>query len=370
MKDYSYYTPIELASELLKMLDKREYRNVIDICCGSWNLLKAAKSVLKCDQIIGVDINENIEQYKGTEDRFVLKDGREYALETYKKKKYDLVLSNPPFGLLENDNRFMRNNLSDEKYCDFFSKRYEHEMFLANMLLVKRGGYLVAIMPQTFVFGTSTKKIRKLIAKDFFIKSIVCLPENTFKKKGIYATAIILKKSKIQEKTRLYKAIKSQSWKIQFIKDVDNNLVKEGNWGGAQIENARKNKEYDIFRGNIHSNMFESEGKDLVFHCSSDVQNEVWKPSVRKGNFLKKDKKYAKKNDILINRIGKRAGYWIVNKKSGYMVSDCIIVIRDKSGQCVQKMKRNSTKGKLNIPLRGVSTKYITAEDVEGLLEG
>lgn len=368
MKDYSYYTPIELAIELLKLLEKKEYSKVIDICCGSWNLLKAAKKVLKCEHIVGVDINESVEKYKEGEDEFVLKDGREYALETYQKKKYDLVLSNPPFGLLEDDNRFMLNNLMDERYSKYLTKRYENEMLLANLLLVKRGGYLIAIMPQTFVFGSSNKKIRELIANDFFVDSIVCLPEDTFKKKGIHATAIILEKKKRKNKTKMYKALKNPQWRIQYIRDIDNNLVCEGNWDGRKIESGQEERGYKIFRGNINSRMFETDGKDLVYHCSSNIKNGVWQPSVRKGNFLDKNIKYIKKDDILINRIGKKAGYWVVNKKNGYMVSDCIIVIRDKSGKCIQKLKNNSTKGKLNIPLRGVSTKYITAEDVELIL--
>ena len=44
MSKYNYYTPIELAALLLELIpQKASISSAIDICCGSWNLLAAAK---------------------------------------------------------------------------------------------------------------------------------------------------------------------------------------------------------------------------------------------------------------------------------------------------------------------------------------
>ena len=45
MGNYKFYTPPEVAECLMTVLPEKKYKNVIDICCGSWNLLKAANKV-------------------------------------------------------------------------------------------------------------------------------------------------------------------------------------------------------------------------------------------------------------------------------------------------------------------------------------
>ena len=143
MKDYKYYTPKDLALKIMELIEDRPYKDVIDICCGSWNLLYAAKEKLNCQFITGVDVDKDMERYKASKDKMFLEDGREYALRCYEKKKYDLVLSNPPFGLLSDDNRIMKEKLIGHKYTSILTKRFESEMLVANMLLVKREGVLV-----------------------------------------------------------------------------------------------------------------------------------------------------------------------------------------------------------------------------------
>ena len=59
--DFSkYYTPINVALPLVKMIKFKTNSNVIDICCGSGNLLQAAKNVKNTLFCSGVDI-ENVE---------------------------------------------------------------------------------------------------------------------------------------------------------------------------------------------------------------------------------------------------------------------------------------------------------------------
>ena len=58
MSDYKYYTPIDLMEVLLEHLPPQNIRSVVDISCGSFNLLKAALRKYPHAKCIGVDIEE------------------------------------------------------------------------------------------------------------------------------------------------------------------------------------------------------------------------------------------------------------------------------------------------------------------------
>jgi len=102
MSKYNYYTPIELAALLLELIpQKASISSAIDICCGSWNLLAAAKRHYPEVKITGVDIDPAAHAHCIEGATFVCDDGRSFANRQEKAKQtYDLVLSNPPFGPL------------------------------------------------------------------------------------------------------------------------------------------------------------------------------------------------------------------------------------------------------------------------------
>ena len=76
----------------------------------------------------------------------------------------------------------------------------------------------------------------------------------------------------------------------------------------------------------------------------------------------------AKKGDVLINRIGKAAGYWCINEVDDIAISDCLLILKDITKKMLDILKKNSDhNGRLKIPKRGVSVSYITADDVKSL---
>lgn len=40
MKKYIYYTPIDLARAIIAIIPEIKIESIIDICCGSWKLIK------------------------------------------------------------------------------------------------------------------------------------------------------------------------------------------------------------------------------------------------------------------------------------------------------------------------------------------
>jgi type I restriction enzyme M protein len=372
MKKYSYYTPIELAECILKLLPSTEVNTVIDICCGSWNLLKAAKQKYSEAFIIGVDIDSDSREHKIEGAEFFAEDGRDFALDKKKAgQTYDLILSNPPFGYLHEESRKYNDKdfVEEECYSGLINKRYEGEMTQANMFLAHDGSILLFILPNTFVEGESLQKARRQIANDYSICDVIRLPPNTFEKGEINTFAIIMKKGiSLETFTNLYDAKKDNDWRIVKIGEIRYSDIVRGNWW-LQIEPLKNERTISLRRGNLSSSDFVKKG-EMVFHNASKV-GTTWKPSVRYYDKKTVGSKVVKaqRGDILVNRIGKGVGYWCQNTVSDVAVSDCIIVVENKVDGLVERFIKNSAAdGRLKIPIRGVATPYLTAQDIKRML--
>lgn len=368
MKKYIYYTPIDLAKAILAIVPQMKTESIIDICCGSWNLLHAGKEKYPDAFITGVDVDKESEMHKIPKANFMVMDGRDFAKNEYiKGKTYDLILSNPPFGSISDDEK--RYGLHEDLghfYSKLLNKRYECEMMQANMLLAHEGSVLLFILPYTFVAGDSYQKARCQIAKDYSVFAIISLPITTFERGKINTFAIILQKNSNNNSTTIYEAINDGVWRFNKLRSIQNEEIKEGNWWFKQ--NREKKISINIIRGNISSCCFEDAGQ-AVFHCAAKKPGK-WLPSIRYYNESKTPKNATKANtgDIIINRIGRDAGYWYINERDNITISDCLLVLKDTTKTMLEVLENNSDKnGRLLVPLRGVTTSYITAEDVKVL---
>lgn len=371
MKRYTYYTPIDLARSILTIIPEASIESIVDICCGSWNLLQAGKEKFQSAEITGVDVDCESEKHRFPKSNFQVADGRNFAKEEYKKgKTYDLILSNPPFGYISEDERkySAENEIAKVCYSELLNKRYECEMIQANLLLAHDNSILLFILPYTFVAGTSFQKARCQVAKDYAVMAIVELPCTTFEKGKINTFAVILQKKQQREKTTVYNAANDGGWKIDRLREIDEKEIKDGNWWF--VSNNTENKKIKIFRGNVSSGKFISEGQ-AILHCAAK-KSEQWIPSVRYYDASTEKKTViARRGDVLINRIGRDAGYWNVNEIDEISVSDCLLVLPNITKKMLQTLKSNSDdNGRLKIPVRGVSTSYVTAEDVILLFDG
>ena len=85
MGNYKFYTPPMLAECLIQLIPQRKYDNIIDICCGSWNLLEAARKQFSVGYYVGVDIDEEAKAHCFKNATFLREDGRTFALQEKKK---------------------------------------------------------------------------------------------------------------------------------------------------------------------------------------------------------------------------------------------------------------------------------------------
>ena len=371
MNDYNYYTPFELAALLLELIpQKTSISNVIDICCGSWNLLAAAKRHYPESKITGVDIDPTACNHCIEGATFVCDDGRSFANRQEKAKQtYDLVLSNPPFGPLPKKKKKYRktgNILTT-------SKRYEAELLWANLKLMHTGSFLIIILPSTYMDGSSYIEYRKWLALNYNIHAIVKLPSNTFDKAILNTVAIILQKVDPDSthanatETSVYQAHYNLKWSIKPAFSITSKRILDGTWNNNPRPIA-EDQHLQIYRGSISSKYFSKAG-DTVLHCSSTFINDSWTPGVRYCTGIKaSQRKHLDYGDIVINRIGRCAGYWNVYTGMQKLISDCLIVIKEPSNATVETLKNHSKNGRLQIPLRGVSAPYVTIEDIRLLL--
>lgn len=363
MSDYKYYTPVTLLDALLEYIPDKQIENVVDISCGSFNLLKSALKKYPNAKCVGVDIeDQDIKEY--CDIRFVKQDGRVFSKQQHAKGvAFDLILTNPPFGRLKKEDRLFE----DEPNAELCS-RYECEMMYANSLLAQEGSYMIAILPATFVEGDLYLKYRKKLAKDYEIRQLIKLPGNVFSRGDISAYAIILYRTdagKIRD-TQTGNAIYEDSkWIISCEQAVAPTNIMRGSWVTSNFSIVPKEKkEIDcIYRGNISSTYFSVDG-DEILHCSSIFEHGAWMPLLcHCKDYPRKSVKYVHDGDIIVNRIGKNAGFWTKYVGESRLISDCLIVIHGGTG-IEEYLKQYSTDGRLEIPLKGVATKYISISDL------
>ena len=368
MSDYIYYTPQELASLLIDLISQEQsISTVVDICCGSWNLLNAAKEKFPEAKLVGVDVDEESISHQIANTKFICCDGRDFANQQIQKNRhFDLILSNPPFGALRVEEK--KYSIKGNVFAE--SKRYEAEMLWANYQLMSKDSTLVIILPSTYVDGSSYIKYRKWLAENCCIQKIVRLPHNTFAKSKPNTVALILKKRGAKQNvigTDIFEASYHGIWEVSKIGTVSQTEVENGFWSTLCAYPVEK-PAITIFRGNTSSKFFTNTGNEIL-HCSSLISRNCWRPSIRYCDSTGlSQKKYAKRGDIIINRIGRSAGYWCIYRGKKRLISDCLIVISSPSSLTVSKIKENSVCNRLSIPLRGVSTPYITMEDISNKL--
>lgn len=360
-----YYTPFDIAKALVSIVPDKKYKSSIDICCGSWNLLRAAHERWPNMHLTGVDIDSSLKENININGDFINKDGREYAMECLGKEiTYDLVLANPPFNNLS-DKKDYNQKLLNGIFSDIRTYRLEVMMFIANLKILKKNGYLLIIIPSSIINGTNNLKLRTLLSSNYLINYIIKLPNKAFGPE-LSCYAILLQNKKGVQDTIYFEINKEEGSYNNINHEVlYSNQMLKGEWlPNNQILNNNEISEDKItcYRGNISSNMFTLSGVK-VLHTSKNT--ESWKPSVR---FISKDLipktsiKYAFNNDIIISRIGKSAGSCCIYKGPKIPISDCLVALRmDDQEKLIRVI---DSIGSFFPFIKGVAAKYITSSDL------
>lgn len=230
------YTPQYIAGFFARFLKEnltpKVFRNLktIDPACGSGIFLRTILE-LQCDprqkidmrqptenafkNTIGIDIEENACQatrlslsllYLVLMARYprMLKIFNEEAIDYYLKnpnlrESHDVVITNPPFIPWDRLPSEFRNRV--RTFMGNYAKG-KVDMFLAHLKLgleiVKPGGFVMYVLPHSFLLTKSAEKLRKEIASKFWIRFLADLSEiPVFENLGSYVVLLILQKKPI-----------------------------------------------------------------------------------------------------------------------------------------------------------------------------
>lgn len=345
--DYSkFYTPPKTASILINELSIPKPQKVIDICCGSCNLLIAAKKKWNSVTLYGVDVSE-CHSVNGV--IYEKKDGRQFAIEH--PHEFPLVLANPPFDFVKSKKQFPE--LYINEFMDVTTSRLEIEMLIANLTLLSPNGVLLIILPSSFVEAETYRGIRQVIANNYYVESIIKLDEATFGASRINSYALIIHNiSKTRYNAKVGNAIGDL---ISYTTDISSKMLKDGYW--THDRTTVKRNSLDIKRGNISSAFFISRGQPILH--TAKITNNSWTPGVKYISKKIIPTVFAESGDIIVSRIGKSAGQWCLYEGEKIAISDCLYRIKDPDKSLFKKINGKC----FDRNLKGVATRYITIAD-------
>lgn len=352
-RDYSkYYTPITISKALLKLIGFNNNCSVVDICCGSGNLLETAREenpTLICTGVDVADVSVN-------NITFFKMDGRAYALKH--PKSFDYALANPPFGRVIEEKYANRLFLGDYKGIN--SSRIEVEMLIANLISLKPNGILLAILPTTFIKGPSSIITRKKLATAHTVQSIIDLPNNAFSPEKIKCSAIIVKKEKntLNTPTSVYSM--DNKYVIHYGSKISSEQINTGVWGE---NNCPSSHPLSIRQGSVSTSCFSNNGSIEVLHTSKRDDN--WTPSVKHIEKLPTNQNIitAEDGDIIISRVGASAGQKCIYHGLPKLVSDCLLVVKN----LTEEEKTLFLAQDLCAIVCGLSTPHITINSINNL---
>lgn len=232
-----YFTPRQIVEFMVEVIDPDEDDYLIDPACGSGGFLlysmrhilgkvtekytedKETIDRLNWDfshkQIFGIEINDRIARV-AMMDMVIHEDGHSNiecndALINYKNfdprkdikpNKYDILLTNPPFGAVIKEEEILKKYKLGEKK----TQRTEI-LFIERCLdLLKENGRMGIVLPDGVLTNNTLNYVRDFIKEKAKILAIVQLPIQTFipAGAGVKASLVFLQKKKSNEKIKSY----------------------------------------------------------------------------------------------------------------------------------------------------------------------
>lgn len=218
-KGGEFYTPRDVVWLMVRILEPEAGMSIYDPCVGSGGMLIAARKYVEEHggdptdlSLWGQDINGGV--WSICKMNMILHDAFNHHIanddtlvnprhrEDGELKRYDRVISNPPFS-----QRFKKGDLDPE------DPRFEYGMvsgrakradlmFVQHMLHVTNpSGKMATVVPHGVLFRSrSEQDIREGFLEDDVVEAVIGLPENLFYGTGIPAAILVLNKQKPAER--------------------------------------------------------------------------------------------------------------------------------------------------------------------------
>jgi type I restriction enzyme M protein len=250
-----HYTPrevIELCVDLMMAEGAEELKKpgklirVYDGCCGTGGMLTVAKRKLK--EVLGTDEgvrlfgqDSNPESYAicraemlmlGDDPRNV-HEGNTLTDDKLKGEKFDLTLTNPPFGYEWKTDKALVEKEFKDKYGSRFMAGLPRIsdgqlLFLQNLIAkTEPDGRIAIILNGSPLFsgdaGSGESEVRRYVLENDLVEAIVALPDQMFYNTGIFTYIWILSKNKAQKRRKKVQLIDATGlWEEQKPKSLGN----------------------------------------------------------------------------------------------------------------------------------------------------
>ena len=281
-----FFTPQEVSELLTKitLVGKKEVNKVYDPAVGSGSLLLKFAKILGKDNVrngfFGQEINIttynlcriNMFLHDIDYDKFDIAHGDTLTdPQHWDDEPFEAIVSNPPYsikwegadnGTLINDPRFAPAGiLAPKSKADF--------AFIMHSLswLATNGTAAIVCFPGIMYRGGAEQKIRKYLIDNNYIECIIQLPDNLFYGTSIATCIMVLKKSKIDNKTLFIDASE------EYEKATNNNKLTDGKDGNIE---------------NILSYYKERQNRESIAYLASKEEIEAQEYNLSVSTYVKK----------------------------------------------------------------------------------
>lgn len=321
-----FYTPDRIA-ELIAVIGKSyNPKSVIDICCGTGNILNCFNDI---ETVKGIDIFEQtirLARYINPDNDYIAADTLVYD---FGNTKYDLVVGNLPFGART-----------------FDKSSLEIELIKKGLTLLNDNGVAIFIVPEGLLANSWSTEFRKELLSNYALDMVISLPNNIFPRMSAKTSVLIIRNGKKNHDVFL------PEFKDNAIEIVDNFKNHKGDfflpitkikdrldryyyiWLEV-IEKILKGHELiklsaesEIIRGiHLDRDAFTKNGTYLVFNKRSDDKNNFI-------NTIPNDRCILKPDDIVLSVLGSNNEIY-VHKDTGrddkIIVPARYVIIRPKA---------------------------------------
>lgn len=333
-----FYTPDYISSimaEQVTRFSEKEPLKVIDMACGNGSLLSPLKKILSKSEFNACDIDEgNIEYLKSVNPSWNTQniDSLSHQFET---NFYDIAVGNPPFIKTLVTKHII--DLLDRRYDGYLVKlghsiRAEIVFIAKYIESTKIGGMISLIIPESIISNEKMKFVRASIFKSLSNISLYEISSRYFDSAEVKTYLLSGKKTTIPDSKILIGKITSNGELVntrEVLKDyclerADINYLSHIDQINALMKRYRSLGEVmlSLDRGSKTKNQLEKEDA-IFFHTSSF--KEFSTSEVKLNGNIGLTKKYnprhvAKKNDILIPRVGRKCHQHQVLINDGHAV--------------------------------------------------
>jgi len=218
---------------------------------------------------------------------------------------FDVVIGNPPYVMLQN---LQTREVFDYALAKFSSAKYKidtYQLFIEQSVkLLKNGGLLGFITPNTFLKNIHAEPLRKFILENTIINEILLFNYSVFAEASVDTCVFIFEKGTVSKKSELVVNLSEVPFEVKQISQVKQSLFAENNRtdfnllisdGDSEVLNkiAKKSKPLNTYCGAYFGIQTFDRGK----YVSEEKENKHYEPIIDGWNiepyFLKPSKEFV-----------------------------------------------------------------------------